>query len=291
MRLLMLLCWLLCVPLAQAQLRPFDDMVASGVLRVAVYENFPPYSVQRNGQASGLDVELAGQLAAGLGLKLELLWVNPGEKLDDDLRNFIWKGHYLRPGVIADLMLRVPYDRDYANKRNELGELVNEQVVMFGPYQRERWEVVHDSRRLPTVDSIGVFRLHPIGVELESVPSFYLTSVFGGQLSRNTLHFPNAQAAFTAMQEGQVDAVMALRGELDGLLFQARDPALKAADNSSPNLGQPAWDIGMAVHESNRQLANAVDLQIEEMVADGRLQRLYEQHGLRYELPELYQQQ
>ena len=291
MRLLVLLCWLLCLPFAQAQLRPFDDMVASGVLRVAVYENFPPYSSLRDGQARGVDVELAGLLAAGLDLKLELLWVNPGEKLDDDLRNFIWKGHYLRPGVIADLMLRVPYDRDYANKRNELGELVNEQVVMFGPYQRERWEVVHDSRRLPTVDSIGVFRLHPIGVELESVPSFYLTSVFGGQLSRNTRHFQNAQAAFTAMREGQVDAVMALRGELDDLLFQARDPALKAADNTYPNLGQPAWDIGMAVHESNRQLANAVELQIEEMVADGRLQRLYEQHGLRYELPELYQAQ
>ncbi|RJG09287.1 amino acid ABC transporter substrate-binding protein [Pseudomonas cavernicola] len=289
MRLFTLLCWLLCLPFAQAQVRPFDDIVDSGVLKAAVYEDFPPYSFQQDGQPRGVDVELAGALAEGLGFKLELLWVTPGEKLDDDLRNYIWKGHYLRPTLLADVMLRVPYDRDYANKRNELGELVNEQVVMFGPYQRERWQVVHDTRRLPTVDSVGVFRIHPIGVELESVPSFYLSSVFGGQLSGNTQHFPTSKAAFEAMQGARVDAVMALRGELDWLLFEAQDPALKAADNTYPNLGQPTWDIGMAVHEANRQLANAIELQIEEMVRDGRLQKIYADYGLRFELPGLYQ--
>ncbi|MGV8842433.1 MAG: substrate-binding periplasmic protein [Pseudomonas sp.] len=289
MRLLIALCGLLCLPLAQAQVRPYEDIIDSGVLKVAVYENFAPYSFKQDGQPRGVDVDLAGTLAEGLGLKLELLWAIPGEKLDDDLRNFIWKGHYLRPEVLADLMLRVPYDRDYSNQRNEVGELVNEQVVMFGPYQRERWQMVHDSKRLPTVDSIGVFRFHPIGVELDSVPSFYLSSVFGGQLGRNTQHFVSTAAAFEAMQGGEVDAVMALRGELEWLLFEAADPVLKTADNTYPTLGQPTWDIGMAVHESNRQLSHAIEQQIEAMVADGRLKALYARYGLSYELPGLYQ--
>ena len=133
MRLLALLCWLLCLPLAQAQVRPYDDIVASGVLKVAVYENFPPYSFQQDGQARGVDVDLANALAEALGLKAELIWVIPGEKLDDDLRNYIWKGHYLRPKLLADVMLRVPYDRDYTARRNDVGELVNEQVVIFAP--------------------------------------------------------------------------------------------------------------------------------------------------------------
>jgi len=289
MRLLIALCGLLCLPLAQAQVRPYEDIIDSGVLKVAVYENFAPYSFQQDGKPRGVDVDLAATLAEGLGLKLELLWAVPGEKLDDDLRNFIWKGHYLRPEVLADLMLRVPYDRDYSNKRNEVDELVNDQVVMFGPYQRERWLVVHDSRRLPIVDSIGVFRFNPIGVELDSVPSFYLSSVFGGQLSRNTKHFVSTAAAFEAMQDGEVDAVMALRGELEWLLFEAADPALKASDNTYPTLGQPTWDIGMAVHQSNRQLSHAIEQQIEVMVADGRLKALYARYGLSYELPGLYQ--
>lgn len=274
---------------AQAQVRPFDDIVASGVLRVAVYENFPPYSFQQDGQARGVDVELAQKLADSQGLRLELMWVTPGEKLDDDLRNFIWKGHYLRPEELADVMLRVPYDRNFSFKRNELGELINELVVMFGPYQRERWQVAHDRRRLKEVPSVAVFGYHPIGVELESVPSFYMTSVFGGRMSRNTHHFASPPQAFAAMREGKVDAVMAMRGEIDWLLHEAADPQLKAAENAYPEMGRQQWDIGMAVHESNRQLAYALEAGLVELIGSGELARIYARYGLRYEVPELYE--
>lgn len=287
------LCWLLCLPLvigqALAQVRSYDDMVASGVLRVAVYDQFPPYSYRKDGQSQGVDVALAEVLAKGLGLSLELLWVQPGEKLDDDLRNYIWKGHYLRPGEIADVMLRVPYDREFSERRNDVGELANGQVSMFGPYQRERWQVAYDTRRLEGVPSVAVFNSHPIGVEVESVPSFYLTSVFGGRLSRNTHHYPTSALAFAAMRKGEVDAVMALRGEIDGLLHEAADPQLKAAENAYPEMGRQVWDIGMAVHENNRQLAYALEETLEELIRTGALEKLYTDRGLRYELPELYQ--
>ncbi|MBV2132675.1 transporter substrate-binding domain-containing protein [Pseudomonas sp. MAP12] len=291
MRLLILvLCSLLTLgQVAQAQVRPFDDIVASGALRVAVYENFPPYSFQQDGQPRGVDVELAQKLADSQGLKLELLWIAAGEKLDDDLRNFIWKGHYLRPEVLADVMLRVPYDRNYAFKRNELGELVNERVVMFAPYQRECWQVAHDTRRLKEVPSVAVFGYHPIGVELESVPSFYMSSVFGGRMSRNTRHYPSPPQAFAAMREGKVDAVMAMRGEIDWLLHEAHDPQLKAAANAYPEMGRQQWDIGMAVHESNRQLAYALEGGLEELIGSGELAAIYARYGLRYEVPELYE--
>lgn len=274
---------------AQAQVRPFDDIVASGVLKVAVYENFPPYSFQQDGQARGVDVELAQKLADSQGLKLELLWVAAGEKLDDDLRNFIWKGHYLRPEQLADVMLRVPYDREFSNKRNELGELVNELVVMFAPYQRERWQVAHDTRRLKEVPSVAVFGYHPIGVEVESVPSFYMSSVFGGRMSSHTRHYPSPPLAFAAMREGKVDAVMAMRGEIEWLLHEAGDPQLKAAENAYPEMGRQQWDIGMAVHESNRQLAYALEGGLEELIGSGELAAIYARYGLRYEVPELYE--
>ncbi|MCQ4347609.1 transporter substrate-binding domain-containing protein [Pseudomonas stutzeri] len=273
---------------AQAQVRPFDDIVASGVLKVAVYENFPPYSFQRDGQARGVDVELAQKLADSQGLRLELMWMTPGEKLDDDLRNFVWKGHYLRPNELADVMLRVPYDREFSYKRNELGELVNELVVMFAPYQRERWQVAHDSRRLEEVPSVAVFAYHPIGVEVDSVPSFYMSSVFGGRMSRNTRHYGSPPEAFAAMREGKVDAVMAMRGEIDWLLREAADPRLKTADNAYPEMGRQQWDIGMAVHESNRQLAYALEGGLVELIGSGELAQIYARYGLRYEVPELY---
>lgn len=269
--------------------RTYDDMIDAGTLKVAVYENFAPYSFTVDGQAKGVDVELAEQVAQELGVNLELLWVIPGEKIDDDLRNFIWRGHYLRKDIRADLMLRVPYDREFSNRRNELGELVNELVVMFGPYQRERWLTVYNSRRIKSLETVGVFQYHPVGVEDDSVPSFYLLTAFAGRLSGNVKHFVSPTAAFSAMQDGKVDAVMAMRGELEWLLSQTKDAQLKKSDAAYPNLGQSTWEVGMAVHESNRQLAYAVEALTEAMIADGRMQTLYDKYHLSYEKPEMYQ--
>ncbi len=290
---LFLALWLtLCCALAQAdvvRVRAFDDIIESGVLKVAMYENFPPYSYQQDGQPRGVDFELAQKLAEGLGLKLEVLWVTPDETLDDDLRNFIWKGHYLRRDVLADVMLRVPYDREFSYKRNELGELINELVVMFGPYQRERWQTAYDDRRIEDVPSVAVFQYHPIGVEVDSVPSFYLSSVFEGRLAKNLHHYPSVQQAFAALKEGEVDATMAMRGEIEWLMAQAGDSHLKLAENAYPNMGKQVWDLGMAVHESNRQLAYALEEALEPLILEGGMEKLYAKHGLHYELPGLYQ--
>ena len=286
------LCLLLACALARADIvkvRAYDDIIDSGVLKVAMYERFPPYSFIADGEPRGVDIELANALAERLGLKVELLWVTPDETLDDDLRNFIWKGHYLRPNVLADVMMRVPYDREFAYKQNELGELINELVVMFGPYQRERWQSAYDDRRVKALSSVGVLRYHPVGVEVESVPSFYLASVFNGSIAKMLHHYPTAQAAFAAMRAGEVDATMAMRGEIDWLLHEARDSHLRLGENAYPNMGKQAWDLGMAVHESNRQLAYALEGELETLIRDGEVERLYARYGLRYELPELYQ--
>ena len=280
---------LLCCQTVQAQVRTYDDMIAAGELKVAVYKDFAPYSFEDGGQPRGVDVELAKALAKALGVRLELVWAPAGEKLDDDLRDYIWRGNQLRNQQLADLMMRVPYDRDYAQKRNELGELENGHVVMFGPYQNESWQVAYDRRRLDSVGSVAVFEHHPIGVEVDSVPSFYLSSVFNGMLRARTHHYPGVQQAFAAMKAGEVDAVMAMRGEIDWQVHEANDSQLALAQNAYPNMGKQLWEIGMAVHESNRQLAYAVEEALEGLIRDGTLQAIYAGYGLRWEVPEMYQ--
>lgn len=273
----------------QGQVRNYDSIIAAGELKVAVYKDFAPYSFQDHGQARGVDVELAQALADAMGVRLQLIWAPPGEKLDDDLRDYIWRASPLRHQQLADVMMRVPYDQAYTQKRNELGELENGQVVMFGPYQQERWQVAFDRRRLPSVGSIAALKGHPVGVEVDSVPSFYLTSVFDGLLRASARHYPSVQRAFAALGQGEVDAVMAMRGEVDWQLHQARNPHLQVAENAYPSLGKQVWEIGMAVHESNRQLAYALEETLEAMIREGRMQALYAHYGLRYEVPEMYQ--
>jgi polar amino acid transport system substrate-binding protein len=55
-------------------------------------------------------------------------------------------------------------------------------------------------------------------------------------------------------------------------------------------MGKQRWEIGMAVHESNRQLAYAVEEALEGMIRDGSVKALYARYGLRYDVPEMYQQ-
>lgn len=44
---------LLCCQVAQAQVRTYDQMIAAGELKVAVYKDFAPYSFEDAGQPRG----------------------------------------------------------------------------------------------------------------------------------------------------------------------------------------------------------------------------------------------
>jgi ABC-type amino acid transport substrate-binding protein len=70
---------LLCCQTVQAQVRTYDDMIAAGELKVAVYKDFAPYSFEDGGQPRGVDVDLAKALAKALGVRLELVWAPAGE--------------------------------------------------------------------------------------------------------------------------------------------------------------------------------------------------------------------
>ncbi len=269
-------------------IRDHDEIIDSGYLKVAVYEDYPPYSFMHDGQPRGVDVELAKVLAAELDLELRLQWMKPDETFDGDLRNHLWKGHYLRPGQIADVMLRAPNDKAYSTMRDDLGLPAHELVHMFGPYQQERWQAAYNPKKIDAVPSIAIFQYHPVGVEEDSIPSFYLASVMNGQLSKMTRHYRNLALAFEAMKTGEVHAVMGTQAEIDWLLARNAEAGMQLTENAYPNMGKQVWDLGMAVHDSNRQLAYALGDITEAMVLDGRMAALYAEYGLRYMLPSYY---
>ena len=160
---------------------------------------------------------------------------------------------------------------------------------MFGPYQRESWRVSFDAEKIEAVKTMAVFQYYPIGVEIDSLPDFYLTSAFQGRMRKNVHHYGNARKAFAAMQAEDVNAVMAMRSEIDHLLFTANDPRYQVAENGFPSMGKQKWDVGMAVKSSYRQLGYAVEEVVERMVRSGEMATIFSRYGLTYELPELYQ--
>lgn len=298
MRLLVLLAVFSLSWASTAQARYFDDVIASGVIYIGAYNDFPPYSfLDEQGEPAGVDIEIGRRIAKAFDLKMEVHWITPDENLEDDLRNNVWKGHYLDKDDanplamkhLADVMMRVPYDREYAFKRDGEGLLINDQVVLFGPYQRERWQVAFDREKLERVGTVAVFQYHSVGVEIDSLPDFYLTSAFGGRMRKNTIHFFNNSEAFAAMLAGKVDAVMGMRGEIDWQIGQHANPRYQLAENGFPSMGKQQWDIGMAVSQRYRQLGNEVDVVVEKLIRQGEIEKIYAAYQLRYELPGLYQ--
>ncbi|WP_236744359.1 substrate-binding periplasmic protein [Marinobacter similis] len=235
--------------------RTYDIILDSGYLKVGVYEDFPPYSYELDGEPRGIDIELGRRIAKEMGVEFKVHWIIPDENLGDDLRNNVWKGHYLAKQRLADVMLRVPYDKTYAYMQDSTGEYINEQVVLFGPYQQETWQIAYNPEELDSVETVAVFQYNRIGVEIDTLPDFYLTSAFGGRMREQVRHYTNVADAFKAMRNGEVSAVMGMRSEIDHELARPEN------DGSRPPI--MAFRVlvsksGTSVWRSNTPIANWV---------------------------------
>jgi len=241
-----------------------------GLLRVAVYESFPPYS----SEGEGIDVDLARALAQRLGLKADIVAFRAGEEMSDDLRNMVWKGHYLGTRA-ADVMLHVPVDPAL--------ERANDKVRIFGSYHRESLALARDPGKLPRIDSgspIGLEKFGDarIGVEFDSVADAHLMQALGGRLRSQVAHYRGVAAAMDALKRGEIAAVLATRGEIEGAL--RGDKTFAVDPYRLPGPARDSWPIGMAVKEDAAQLAMALTAALEDLRADGGLKEIFAKHGV-----------
>lgn len=246
-----------------------------GRLRVAVYADFPPYSLK----GKGVDIAIGQELAKRLGLTAEVVEVAADEDMNDDLRNMVWKGHYLgtRPG---DVMLHVPVDQYLAEK--------NDKVRIFAPYHLESLAVVRDPARVPPIkgsaaNALEVFTREKIGVEIASLADDFLLSVLNGRLRDHVAHFKTVGDAVAALKAGQVAAVMATRGEVEGAL--GAPGRFEVSPVAMPELRIKGWALGMAVKADNTQLADALSKAMVEIQRDGTLDRIFQEHGITHQTP------
>jgi len=256
---------------AFAQARDLEEVKAKGVIRVAMYNDYPPYS----SKGKGVDVDIAGSIAKRLQVKLDPLWFDADENVDDDLRNMVWKGHYLGHGP-ADVMIHAPVDI-------ELGKR-NPQVRLIAPYGRERLAIARNVDKIPEAKDLSFLEHETIGVEDASLASIVLISTEGGKYRDRVRHFKSPTLAVNAFLRGEVAAVMAQQGEVEGLLKDK--PGVKIAPPPVPGpLAQRQWVVGLAVKSAHQALADAVEGAVTNMVREGEMERIFAAHGLSYVRP------
>jgi cystine transport system substrate-binding protein len=237
----------------------------SGHLKVAVYTEFLPFS----DKDAGIDVDLAKALAARLGLKLSLLPFPAGENLDDDLRNMVWKGHYLGYGP-ADVMLHVPVDRRLMAQ--------NDKVHIFAPYHVETVRLARSSKTIPQFDGLDALAGKRIGVEKVSIAAMVMLGEANGKFRDTVRIFPTAIDAAAALKNGELDAVLATRSEIESVL--KGDPAFPLEEVGFQRLPRAGWAVGMAVRKDDTEMATRLQAAINEMAANGELKAIFARYGV-----------
>ena len=242
-----------------------------GRLRVAVYNDFPPYSLPGG---KGIDADIGRAIASRLGVTAEIVGFNADEDMNDDLRNMVWKGHYLGTQP-ADLMLHVPVDEVLAR--------ANDKVRIFGAYHRETLALARNPERVPTVSgsaavALEVFTREKIGVETASLADSFLLGVLNGRLRENVVHFTSVTDAGKALAQGSISAILAPRAELESAVQDKSRFPLDAVRFAE--LQVDSWPVGMAVKAEEQALATAIASIVAELKRDGSIAAIFRQYGV-----------
>lgn len=252
-----------------------EEIRQRGRLRVAVYNDFAPYSMAGG---KGIDADIARALAAKLGLTAEIAGYNADEDMNDDLRNMVWKGHYLGTPP-SDVMMHVPVDEYLAR--------ANDKVRIFGAYHVETLALARNPERVakPLAGSAAValeiFTREKIGVETTSLADSFLLGVLNGRLRENVVHFKTVADAAKGMAEGKVAAVLGARAELEAATKGQGGIVLESTKFAE--LKVDSWPLGMAVKVEDQALAEALGRAMAELKNDGTIAGIFKRHGITHQ--------
>lgn len=264
----------LCTAAAWAQQEPsaMDKIRASGTLKVGLYKDNDPYSDGNAANMSGLDVEIARALAKKMGLSVSFLPFDAGENMNDDLRNMVWKGHYMGYGP-ADVMLHVPVDQHLMNE--------NKQAMIFNAYCREQLVILHDSVNHPYINKPDDLQGLRIAVEQDAGAASVMLGYGGGAFRNQVMLFRTGALAAKAVLAGQADVAYITRAQAESALFKNKAPTGWLVSNfSMPAVLPNGWPIGMAVKKDNRELVDALDAAMSELRNSGELLQIFKSQGL-----------
>jgi len=253
-----------------------DDLATirqRGRLRIAVYNDFPPYATS-GGQ--GIDADIGRAIAAKLGLTPEIVGFNADEDMNDDLRNMVWKGHYLGTQP-ADVMLHVPVDEHLAK--------ANDKVRIFGTYHRESLALARNPEHVPALSgsaavALEIFTREKIGVETATLSDSFLLSVLNGRLRENVVHFRTLGEAAKGLADGRVSAVLGTRAELEAALAGQSRFAIEVPKFAELKID--SWPLGMAVKAEESALAEALGDAMADLKRDGSIAAIFKRHGISY---------
>jgi len=254
-----------------AQATPLEKLRDRGTLIVGLYNDMPPF----HAAGKGIDVEIAKAVADKLSLKLSMLPFNADESMADDLRNMVWRGHYLGFGP-ADMLLHVPVDKPLMD--------ASPRVEIFAPYYRERVVLARDLSKLPQLPSLAALKGQPVAVPGQSLAGWLMIGADNGAYREQLrTQWADGTLAAKALRDGEVAAAAGLASELESVL--RGDPRFAIEPLPMPRAPRDGWAVGCAVKKESVDLAHAVQLAINELAQGGALEKAFATSNVAWRLP------
>ena len=218
--------------------------VEAGKLTMSTNAAFPTYEMTTDdGGFAGIDVEIAGAIAAKLGLELEILDMDFDAALlaaQEGKSDMVMAG----VSVTEDRLLVMDFSNSYATAK---------QVIIV----KEGSDV--------TVDNLGE---QMIGTQRATTGNIYCTDDYGEE---HVIAYDNGASAVQALLNGQVDCVVIDSAPAEA--FVAANAGLVILETEYVT---EEYAIGMA--KGNTALVDAVNGALAELTADGTVQAIIDKY-------------
>lgn len=223
-----------------------DDIKKAGVLRVAAFDANPPFGFvdPKTRQIVGLDVDVAGELARQLGVRLELVPTNPANRIP-----------LLTAGKVDLVLANFTITEERAK------------VVNFStPYFASGTQFIARKGTLSSPEQLSGLR---IGVDKGTTNEIQLRA----QYPKATLvAYDDTPFAFTALRNGNVQAISQDGPKLIGLLANVPD----REKYEIPPFAISQDYIGVGIPLGETALTDFVNRSLLALEADGRAAKIYD---------------
>lgn len=236
----------------------WERIEASGVLRICVDPDNPPYSMGDPARP-GFDIEIAQAIAAHLGIRLQLHW-NETYFTDRAIR------HGLLVQKSCDLFMGLP-----------VGKWADEELTFSRPYYGGAYVLV--LRGDEATLTLEALKGTPVGVEVWTRPYRVLF-----QRGYQVHQYRDPRALLQAIQKGELRAGI-LWAPTFGWLKRT-DPALtvKIADRYHPD-PELRTNVAIGIRKEDQDLKVVVDGAVGTLLKDGTIERILAKYGIPFYPP------
>ncbi len=216
------------------------SLAEDGVLTMATNAEFPPYEFYENDKITGIDAEIAEEIAKKLGLTLKI-----EDMKFDSIITSVQSG-----GVdIGIAGLTVTDER-------------KESVDFSSSYATGVQSVI--VKKGSPIKSIDDLNGKKIGVQLATTGDIYASDDYGDD---NVVKYNKGADAVLALLGGEVDAVII--DDQPAKVFVQQNEGLEILDTE-----YVTEEYAIAVSKNNKALTDAINVALEELIADGTVDEI-----------------